>query len=132
VDRQDVRRAAGPIHFWLTLIFFNMILLRAALPRASRHAAAHSGLSLMFETWNKISSIGAFGMGSRSSCSCDIVLKTIRSGAPAPQRPWEGADSLDGRTCRRRFLHTFEDAGLSFSDEQESENRLAPGVDSRF
>jgi len=50
---------------------------------------------LMFETWNKISSIGAFGMGLSQVFFLYIVLKAIRSGAKAPEKPWEGADSLE-------------------------------------
>src|SRR2546427_10860910 len=50
---------------------------------------------LMFETWNKISSLGAFGMGLAQLLFLYIVVKCIRSGAPAPQKPWEGADSLE-------------------------------------
>jgi cytochrome c oxidase subunit 1 len=49
----------------------------------------------MFETWNAISSIGAFGMGLAQLLFLYIVVKCIRSGEPAPQNPWEGADSLE-------------------------------------
>jgi cytochrome c oxidase subunit 1 len=85
----------GKWHFWLTLIFFNMIFFvqhflgLAGMPR--RIADYHP----MFETWNKISSLGAFGMGLAQLLFLYIVIKTIRSGEPAPQRPWEGADSLE-------------------------------------
>src|SRR5262245_40736160 len=53
----------GKIHFWLTLIFFNVIFFvqhflgLAGMPRRI------PDYPLMFETWNKISSIGAFGFG---------------------------------------------------------------------
>ena len=56
---------------------------------------------LMFETWNKISSLGAFGMGLAQILFLYIVVKTIRSGERAPQR-WEGADSLEWTTYPRR------------------------------
>src|SRR2546425_1869 len=85
----------GKIHFWLTLIFFNMIFFvqhflgLAGMPRRI------PDYPLMFETWNKISSLGAFGMGLAQLLFVYIVVKCIRSGAPAPQKPWEGADSLE-------------------------------------
>src|SRR6266851_164374 len=85
----------GKIHFWLTLIFFNMIFFvqhflgLAGMPRRI------PDYPLMFETWNKISSLGAFGMGLAQLLFLYIVVKCIRSGAPAPQKPWEGADSLE-------------------------------------
>jgi cytochrome c oxidase subunit 1 len=49
----------------------------------------------MFETWNKISSIGAFGFGLSQLLFLYVVLKCIRSGKKAPEKPWEGADSLE-------------------------------------
>jgi len=49
----------------------------------------------MFETWNKISSIGAFGFGLSQLLFLYIVLKAITSGEKAPDKPWEGADSLE-------------------------------------
>jgi len=85
----------GQIHFWLTLIFFNMIFFvqhflgMAGMPRRI------PDYNPMFETWNKISSIGAFGMGLAQLLFLYIVIQTIRKGEPAPQRPWEGADSLE-------------------------------------
>jgi cytochrome c oxidase subunit 1 len=85
----------GKIHFWLTLVFFNMIFFvqhflgLAGMPRRI------PDYPLMFETWNQISSLGAFGMGLAQLLFVYIVVKCIRSGAPAPQKPWDGADSLE-------------------------------------
>ena len=85
----------GKWHFWLSMIFFNMIFFvqhflgLAGMPRRI------PDYNLMFETWNKISSIGAFGFGLTQLLLLYIVLKTIRSGEKAPQMPWEGADSLE-------------------------------------
>ena len=85
----------GKWHFWLTMIFFNMIFFvqhflgLAGMPRRI------PDYPLMFETWNKISSIGAFGMGLSQVFFLYIVLKAIRSGEKAPEKVWEGADSLE-------------------------------------
>jgi cytochrome c oxidase subunit 1 len=49
----------------------------------------------MFETWNKISSLGAFGMGLTQLLFLYVVVQCIRNGKPAAQLPWEGADSLE-------------------------------------
>jgi cytochrome c oxidase subunit 1 len=49
----------------------------------------------MFETWNKISSIGAFGFGLTQLLFLYIVVKCITRGEKAPQKPWDGADSLE-------------------------------------
>src|SRR6187549_4050027 len=99
----------GKWHFWLTLIFFNMIFFvqhflgLAGMPRRI------PDYPLMFETWNKISSLGAFGMGLAQLLFLYIVIQTIRGGVPAPQKPWEGADSLEWTHLPTPVpYHTFE------------------------
>ena len=99
----------GKWHFWLTMIFFNMtffvqhFLGLAGMPRRI------PDYPLMFETWNKISSIGAFGFGLSQLLFLYIVLKAIRSGEKAPERPWEGADSIDWTMLPTPApYHTFE------------------------
>jgi len=99
----------GKWHFWLTIIFFNMIFFvqhflgLAGMPRRI------PDYPLMFETWNKISSIGAFGFGLSQLLFLYIVLKAIRSGEKAPERPWEGADSIDWTMLPTPApYHTFE------------------------
>jgi cytochrome c oxidase subunit 1 len=99
----------GKIHFWTTLIFFNMIFFvqhflgMAGMPRRI------PDYPLMFEMWNKISTLGAFGMGLAQLLFLYIVLQCIRSGKPAPQLPWEGADSLEWTHLPTPApYHTFE------------------------
>jgi cytochrome c oxidase subunit I len=85
----------GQIHFWLTLVFFNMIFFvqhflgLAGMPRRI------PDYPLMFETWNIISSVGAFGFALTVVLFFYIVVSCIRGGRPASQHPWEGADSLE-------------------------------------
>jgi cytochrome c oxidase subunit 1 len=50
---------------------------------------------LIFETWNKISSIGAFGFGLSQLLFLYIILKALSSGEKAADKQWEGADSLE-------------------------------------
>ena len=99
----------GKWHFWLTIIFFNMIFFvqhflgLAGMPRRI------PDYPLMFETWNKISSIGAFGFGLSQLLFLYILLKAIRSGPKAPELPWEGADSIDWTMLPTPApYHTFE------------------------
>ena len=85
----------GKWHFWLSLIFFNVtffvqhFLGLAGMPRRI------PDYSLQFAEFNMISSIGAFGFGLSQLLFLYIILKAIRSGEKAPERPWEGADSLE-------------------------------------
>ena len=85
----------GKWHFWLSIIFFNVTFF-------VQHFAGLAGMPrripdypLMFETWNMISSVGAFGFGISQLLLPYIIIKALKSGEKAPERPWEGADSLE-------------------------------------
>jgi cytochrome c oxidase subunit 1 len=85
----------GKLHFWLTLLSFNMIFFvqhflgLAGMPRRI------PDYPLSFTTWNQISSIGAFVFALAQLLFLYILFSALRRGAPAAQLPWEGADSLD-------------------------------------
>ena len=85
----------GKWHFWLTMIFFNVTFFVQHFSGLAGMPRRIPDYPLMFETWNKVSSIGAFGFGLSQLLFLYIVLKCIRSGAKAPEKPWEGADSLE-------------------------------------
>jgi len=56
-----------------------------------------------------ISSIGAFGFGLTQLLFLYVVIKCIRSTEMAPQKPWEGADSLEWTHLPTPApYHTFE------------------------
>ena len=88
----------GKWHFWLSMIFFNMIFFvqhflgLAGMPRRIPDYAPQ------FTDFNMISSIGAFGFGLSQLLFLYIVLKCIRSGEKAPaeavgRRGFAGVDA---------------------------------------
>jgi cytochrome c oxidase subunit I len=85
----------GQWHFWLTLISFNLIFFvqhflgLAGMPRRI------PDYPLIFETWNKLSSLGAFMFALAQILFLYVLFTALRRGKPAPQRPWDGAQSLD-------------------------------------
>jgi cytochrome c oxidase subunit 1 len=85
----------GQWHFWLSTIFINITFFVQHFSGMAGMPRRIPDYPLMFETWNKISSLGAFGFGLSQLLFLYIVLKCIRSGEKAPQKPWEGADSLE-------------------------------------
>ncbi len=99
----------GKWHFWLSLIFFNMtffvqhFLGLAGMPR--RIPDYHP----QFTEFNQISSIGALGFGLAQLLFLYILLKAIRSGEKSPEKPWDGADTLDWTHLPTPApYHTFE------------------------
>jgi cytochrome c oxidase subunit 1 len=98
----------GKIHFWASMIFFNVtffpmhFLGLAGMPRRVPDYAPQ------FTDWNAVASVGAFGFGLAQVLFLYIVIKTLRSGAPAPARPWDGADTLEWTLPSPVPYHTFE------------------------
>jgi cytochrome c oxidase subunit 1 len=98
----------GRWHFWLTLIFFNLtffvmhFLGLAGMPRRI------PDYSMQFADFNMIASIGAFGFGFTQLLFLTIVIKCIRGGSKAPERPWEGADTLEWTLSSPPPYHSFE------------------------
>ena len=54
-----------------------------------------------------ISSLGGFAFGLSQLLFAYIVIKTIRGGAPAGNRPWEGAFGLEWTLPSPPPHHTF-------------------------
>jgi len=101
----------GKWHFWLSAIAFNItffpqhFLGLAGMPRRIPDYA------LQYAEWNAISSIGAFMLGFSQLLFLYNVVQCIRSGKPAAQKPWEGADSLEWTHLPTPVpYHTFETA----------------------
>src|SRR5690606_4362266 len=86
----------GKWHFWLSMIFFNItffpmhFLGMAGMPRRIPDYAPQ------FADYNMVASIGAFGFGLAQLIFLYVALQcAMRKGEKAPDRPWEGADTLD-------------------------------------
>jgi cytochrome c oxidase subunit 1 len=95
-------------HFWLSAIFVNVLFFPqhflglAGMPRRIPDYA------VQFTDWNMVSSIGAFGFGLSQLLFPYIVIKCLRSGAPAPSRAWEGAHGLEWELPTPLPYHTWE------------------------
>ena len=96
----------GKVHFWLSAISLNLtffpmhFLGLAGMPRRIPDYA------LQFADFNKIVSIGSFIFGAAQVLFLYIVIKAIRSGAPAPANPWH-AKGLEWTVPSPAPYHTF-------------------------
>lgn len=97
----------GKWHFWLSVIGFNVtffpqhFLGLAGMPRRIPDYA------LQFADFNMISSIGGFMFGTTQLLFLYVVIKCIRGGAKAGNKPWEGADTLEWTIPSPAPYHTF-------------------------
>ncbi len=87
--------ALGKLHFWLSMIFFNVTFFVQHFSGLAGMPRRIPDYPLVFETWNTISSIGAFGFGISQLLLPYIIWKALKSGEKAPEHPWDGADSLE-------------------------------------
>jgi len=56
-----------------------------------------------------VASIGAFGFGlSQVYFLFFVVIPTIKGGAKAPMKPWDGAEGLEWTVPSPAPFHTFE------------------------
>ena len=64
--------------------------------------------NVVFADWNLVSSIGAFGMFVTPFMMAAILWSSLRSGAKADARAWEGARGLEWTVPSPAPHHTFE------------------------
>jgi cytochrome c oxidase subunit 1 len=89
----------GRLHFWLTLIGFNLTFFPMhmsgmyGMPRRTWTYAA----ALNVESYNRMSTVGAFVFGLSAIVWVLCLLRSIRSGAPAGDNPWN-APTLEWST----------------------------------
>jgi cytochrome c oxidase subunit 1 len=63
--------------------------------------------NVVFADWNLVSSIGAFGMFVTPFMMFAILYSSLRDGARAPARAWEGARGLEWTVPSPAPHHTF-------------------------
>jgi len=97
----------GQWHFWLSMIgvnltFFPMHFIGlAGMPRRIPDYA------LQFADFNMIASIGGFLFGFSQLLFLYIVIKCIKGGQKAEDKPWEGAEGLEWQVASPTPYHTF-------------------------
>jgi cytochrome c oxidase subunit 1 len=100
----------GKVHFWWSMIWFNVtffpmhFLGLAGMPRRIPDYA------LQFTTFNSIASVGAFCFGFGQLIFLYNILTSLRHGKPAPQNPWEGANTLEWHIPTPAPYHSFVEA----------------------
>jgi cytochrome c oxidase subunit 1 len=100
----------GKIHFWGSLIFFNVTFFPQHFLGLAGMPRRYADYAVQFSDFNMLSSIGAFGFGlMQVYFFVFVVVPMMRGhGAPAPQKPWEGAEGLEWEVPSPAPWHTFE------------------------
>jgi cytochrome c oxidase subunit 1 len=100
----------GKIHFWLSLIFFNVTFFPQHFLGLAGMPRRYADYPLQFADFNMLSSIGAFGFGlMQIYFFVFVVIPVMRGqGEKAAQRPWEAAEGLEWEVPSPAPFHTYE------------------------
>ncbi len=104
------RERRGQIHFWVSLISFNVAFFPMHFLGLAGMPRRYADYPMQFADFNALSSVAAFVFGlAQAYFVLFIVIPVMRKrGAPAPQRPWEGAQGLEWEVPSPAPFHTFE------------------------
>ena len=97
----------GKLHFWLTMLSFNVTFFPMHFVGLAGMPRRIPDYALQFAEFNMLSSIGAFTLGLTQLIFVYVVIKTIRGGAQAPAKVWDGAHGLTWEIPSPAPHHTF-------------------------
>ncbi|MDP7591904.1 MAG: cytochrome c oxidase subunit I [Litorilituus sp.] len=95
------------LHFWLSLISVNILFFPmhflglAGMPRRIPDYA------LQFADFNQLVSLGGFAFGISQLLFVVVVVKCVRGGAKAQEKPWDGAEGFEWELPSPVPYHTF-------------------------
>jgi len=98
----------GQWHFWLSLIMFNVTFFPMHFLGLAGMPRRYADYPMQFADFNALISVGAFGFGLSQLIFLWAVVKCIKGGATAGDRPWEGANGLEWTIPSPAPFHTFE------------------------
>jgi cytochrome c oxidase subunit 1 len=100
----------GKIHFWGSLIFFNVTFFPMHFLGLAGMPRRYADYPMQFADFNALATVGAFGFGlMQVYFFLFIVLPCMRGkGEKAPASPWEGAEGLEWELPSPAPFHTFE------------------------
>jgi cytochrome c oxidase subunit 1 len=100
----------GKIHFWGSLIFFNVTFFPMHFLGLAGMPRRYADYPMQFADFNALASIGAFGFGfMQVYFFVFVVIPMMRGiGVKASQKPWEAAEGLEWEIPSPAPFHTFE------------------------
>ena len=97
----------GKIHFWWTMVFVNLLFFPQHFLGLAGMPRRIPDYNVVFADWNLISSIGAFGMFVTPFFMAFVLWRSLKTGAKAEARAWEGARGLEWTVPSPAPHHTF-------------------------
>jgi cytochrome c oxidase subunit 1 len=99
----------GKFHFWNSLIWVNVTFFPMHFLGLAGMPRRYADYPAQFTDFNMLTSVGALLFGlSQVYFLFAVVLPTIKGGAKAPAKSWEGAEGLEWTVPSPAPFHTFE------------------------
>jgi len=98
---------AAKFHFWWSVIFVNVLFFPQHFLGLAGMPRRIPDYNVVFADWNFVSSIGAFGMFLTPFMMAGILWHSLKHGAKAEARSWEGAKGLEWTVPSPAPHHTF-------------------------
>ena len=96
-------------HFWNSLVWVNVTFFPMHFLGLAGMPRRYADYPVQFTDFHMLTSVGAFLFGlSQVYWLFFIVIPNVRAGAPAPAKPWEGAEGLEWTVPSPAPHHTFE------------------------
>ena len=100
----------GKIHFWGSLIFFNVTFFPMHFLGLAGMPRRYADYPTQFTDFNAVASLGALGFGlMQVYFFFAVVLPSYRGGQAAGDKPWDGAEGLEWTVPSPAPFHTFEE-----------------------
>jgi len=98
----------GKLHFWSSLISFNVTFFPMHFLGLAGMPRRYADYPMQFADFNALVTVGAFWFGLSQLIFLWAVVKCIKGGAKAADKPWEGAEGLEWTIPSPAPFHTFE------------------------
>jgi cytochrome c oxidase subunit 1 len=98
----------GKWHFWASLITFNITFFPMHFLGLAGMPRRYADYPMQFADFNALITVGAFGFGLSQLIFLWAVIKCIKGGEKAADKPWEGAEGLEWTVPSPAPFHTFE------------------------
>jgi len=98
----------GKLHFWSSIISFNVTFFPMHFLGLAGMPRRYADYPMQFADFNALVTVGAFWFGLSQLIFLAVVLKCIKGGEKAADKPWEGAEGLEWTIPSPAPFHTFE------------------------
>jgi cytochrome c oxidase subunit I len=99
----------GQWHFWLSAVSVNIAFFPMHFAGLAGMPRRIPDYALQFADFNRVSTVGAFVFGFSQLIFLWVIVKTVRGGEPAGDRPWDGARGLEWTLSSPPPYHSFTD-----------------------